>query len=434
MTTFNGKSYKSHTSCISEAEKYQGALYKEKKSKSTPHTPMVPKTAYVEDASSPDLNAHQLARVDVPPPAPSPPSAVDEAPINVFDFLVPDGASQANTPTTASSFVSPKRSKAHSSLTSPYIFGQGGFDGQAELHGDEGVTYGQGPIEKMSQRYDSELDFNMQVDSQFGPPLSNGEQTPAPSKSLDRKINKEQHSESKSDKKRKRVNVEELDLSATDKKSSKASQPVLHSGLTGGLARLLGKSDTRGVNASPLDVKKRSKAASLDGQGQEKRGLKESESHHRKRHRREEESDAADESNDRIAPKMKAIEGRKNMKAIEYHNGTSHNEVASKPIRRHDQSSSEFFLSLVDKDYTSQKGQSIWGALKSFHEGVNADRDDDEVGSPQLRAYEEKRLFRGLRMKLNRHGEVVLFSLADRERSASPMARTTRRARMIEAP
>lgn len=30
-TTFNGQEYKTHTSCISEAEKYQGALYKGKK-------------------------------------------------------------------------------------------------------------------------------------------------------------------------------------------------------------------------------------------------------------------------------------------------------------------------------------------------------------------------------------------------------------------
>ncbi|KAK3079084.1 hypothetical protein LTS18_005781, partial [Coniosporium uncinatum] len=77
-------------SCISEAQKYQGALYKDK-NRSKPHSRNNSKNehsqqalvrhAYVEDV--PDADTGAVAIVDAPPPAPSPPPAV-----NVFDFLV----------------------------------------------------------------------------------------------------------------------------------------------------------------------------------------------------------------------------------------------------------------------------------------------------------------------------------------------------------
>ncbi|KKZ65649.1 hypothetical protein EMCG_08510 [[Emmonsia] crescens] len=99
-------------SCISEAQKYQGALYKEKpdkskKSKSVtiaePPTSSKPRDPWVEDA--PDVDDIRPTHISAPPHAPTPPHALPrqepgkvststaiatpDAPVNVFDFLDP---------------------------------------------------------------------------------------------------------------------------------------------------------------------------------------------------------------------------------------------------------------------------------------------------------------------------------------------------------
>lgn len=74
-------------------------------------------------------------------------------------------------------------------------------------------------------------------------------------------------------------------------------------------------------------------------------------------------------------------------------------------------SHSEFFLSLIDKDHHSVKGQSIWGALKIFHEETTYDSSADD----EAKRAEEKRLLKGLRCKINKHGEVILFARPEAE-------------------
>ncbi|KAH0553385.1 hypothetical protein GP486_006543 [Trichoglossum hirsutum] len=108
--------YRAHTSCVSEAQKYQGGLYKENgKSKNSKASKaqkkgnnskaLVPRQPYVEDAPDPDAGA--LAIVDAPPHAPSPPPAAHAVlaqkperpalpPVNVFDFLVTDDTPNAS--------------------------------------------------------------------------------------------------------------------------------------------------------------------------------------------------------------------------------------------------------------------------------------------------------------------------------------------------
>src|ERR1700712_2201624 len=94
MVHFQGTEYRTHTSCMSEAQKYQGNLYKEKKPVKSPRQPqpqsqaLVPRPAYVEEESR---QTTAVAIVDAPPHAPSPPPN-----INVFDFLLPGGGTTVN--------------------------------------------------------------------------------------------------------------------------------------------------------------------------------------------------------------------------------------------------------------------------------------------------------------------------------------------------
>ncbi|OAX85025.1 hypothetical protein ACJ72_00585 [Emergomyces africanus] len=114
--------YVSLQSCISEAQKYQGALYKEKpdKSKKSKSVTIVepptysktpgPRDPWVEDV--PDVDDIRPTHNSVPPHAPSPPQAPPrqesgnaststavtkpDAPVNVFDFLDPSETPNAS--------------------------------------------------------------------------------------------------------------------------------------------------------------------------------------------------------------------------------------------------------------------------------------------------------------------------------------------------
>jgi len=131
--------------------------------------------------------------------------------------------------------------------------------------------------------------------------------------------------------------------------------------------------------------------------------------HRHKRHR--------EGSNGHSMEGIKAIEGSKDLKMIDYCESSGGALVKKPKTKQTDQcpqrSNSEFFLSLVDKDHHSAKGQSIWGALKMFHEGLHAEM--SETAYLGIKEREEKRLFSGLRMKINRSGEIVLFARPEKE-------------------
>lgn len=255
MQHFRGTDYRTHTSCISEAQKYQGALYKEKdkgkskgeKRKSLASDAMVPRQAYVEDAPEGD-DANAVAIIDVPPRAPTPPPASEAVgeladTVNVFDFLVTDDATKS-----ADRTPNEQRMTEH-----PAHYGNGDYahfsqypsNGSANGYLHHGFAYGNTPVPSSFARYDSwqELGDSQNSHGRLDPHFV----TPAPKDQLRRHKEKHVTISEGSDKKRKRQQVEELDLSSTKRPPSRdltmtdaPSDPrVLHSGLTGGLSKLV---------------------------------------------------------------------------------------------------------------------------------------------------------------------------------------------------
>lgn len=370
MVHFRGTDYRSHTSCISEAQKYQGHLYKEKK----PKTPLpkqrqavVPYNAYVED--EPTSNA--VAVVHVPPKAPSPPPAAEDLPpnVNVFDFLVTEDSPTKEAPalpTTATKAIA----NGHSNET----------NGQDPHYVSHGFAYGAQPIEPSFQRYDSWASLHPNPDTA---------QTPAP--------------RPKSDKKRKRHQLDELDISRARQDEEMMDAPMLHSGLTGGLNRLLSNPETEEVAPSPLEPMKRSKkdrserrrvsditqrTSSTSHRDERQRNgddrgrhSRRDGDHHRRKHRHRHRSSSSSSRHP----------SRKQVKAIEYSEARADNQLVGY------RNPAELFLTFVNKGPDSERGVSINKALKRYHR----ERGEREDG--------DKELWKSLRVRRNERGEFVLF-------------------------
>jgi cell growth-regulating nucleolar protein len=267
---------------MTEAQKYQGALYKEKpqkgnkQNKKQPDNSLTstngnsantkkPRHPYVEDA--PDADDPPAKKV--PPAAPSPPqtsktaapaskakvAAPAEEDVNVFDFLVTD-----QTPTASKLSLAGAKGPMTMVANARSVFESGKALAQYDTDVDDedreydiayeenGFSYGADPIKPSL--------YGNQV-----PNVSMDFMTPAPKKKEKKHKKKDIERSSPdptprttSDKKRKRGHVEELDVEAansrygddtpmTDAPSSVANNvgtPYLqHSGLTGGLDRML---------------------------------------------------------------------------------------------------------------------------------------------------------------------------------------------------
>ncbi|OKL62149.1 hypothetical protein UA08_02385 [Talaromyces atroroseus] len=269
---------------MTEAQKYEGALYKEKpqkgnnkqnkrqpdNSKTLTNTngnsanTKKPRHPYVEDA--PD--ADDPPSKQVPPPAPSPPhttaatgpaskskvaASTDKDDVNVFDFLVTD-----QTPTASKISLAGSKEQMTMVANAPSVFEPSKALAQYDTDVDDedreydiayeenGFSYGADPIKPSP--------YGNQVSN-----ISMDFMTPAPKKKKEKKHKKKDSSpdpepRTTSDKKRKRGHVEELNVEAanaryeedtpmTDAPSSVANNvgtPYLqHSGLTGGLDRML---------------------------------------------------------------------------------------------------------------------------------------------------------------------------------------------------
>ncbi|KAI9796311.1 MAG: hypothetical protein M1833_006396 [Piccolia ochrophora] len=429
MQHFRGTDFRAHTSCISEAQKYQGSLYRPDRSKDTktrtktPNQHNPPRKAYVEDvpdADSPNpltsitsiTSVAPPVAIGAPPHAPSPPPLAPSAPskeqaVNVFDFLVADETPNASRVALAQPEPEPMKMVQNA----PTVFESARHlqdvttvNASRETFGESryeetGFHYGEGPVPVMATD-------------------PRGYLTPAPAHESERARRRDREGEvdDKKDKKRKRVQVEELDLSAARPNTREGdavmtdAPPVLHSGLTGGLKGLLNKSSEYPPspdyssgdlgNPSPGSPLKRSKYANGDKPNNAITALVPVSRHSSSRHvvsasrphkhrRKHHRSHSTSHSS-------------RKLKAIEYRKSPSVDDTQGQLVVY--QSRAEQFLSFITKGPGSEKGYSINKALKRYH------RERAHAGFDVTKGEEEKQLWKSLRLRRNERGEIVLFS------------------------
>lgn len=421
MVHFQGFDYKSHTSCISEAQKYQGHLYREKDNKKAKNdrrksgnfdnnnsNAMTYKAAYVEDEDGGDSQA--IAVIDVPPRAPTPPSASEYAPlpenINVFDFLVEEATPSG---------------KERGSMENPR-YRRIADSQNPNAHDSEylanGFSYGDSAVKPGFDRYESYSQFEDSQQSSLMPPPTYV--TPAPK----HKERKEFRTTEKSDKKRKRGHVEDLDLSSTKRPVSRdepmtdapsvgSAGRVLHSGLTGGLSRLITDpefyEDRIDAGPTPISPIKRSKRegdfekATKDERRKSSYGgsqvssrtssTKMTDDRSRKRVSRRRDSFSSDDVERSSRKSQRAIEFSGDRPGSVQPSGS--NQLVSYRSR------AELFMSFVNKGPDSERGCSVNKALKRYHRERDVRNDEKEE--------EDKELFKTLRLRRNSRGEIVLF-------------------------
>lgn len=364
--------------------------------------PSVPNQAYIENI--PDRDDTAVAVIFAPPRAPSPPPSAHgpPLPINVFDFLVDDETPNASrisleAPREQMQMVAHAPPIFKSSTTSPH-------DSERELDWEEEVDE---VSEIVSSEHIKEL-----VPSKYLELY----QTPAP-----KAATYEAHAKPIStDKKRKRQ-VEELDLTQARRSSQELDEempdideqgrPMLHTGLTGGLNRLMPMSKFppspeysagSGPEPSLLSPIKR-KRPTLNGATIERRGRAANSQliKVRKARRSSDESRPRKHHRSHKNREQEELERVKRpIKTIEYHRTASPNFDAPNQLVVY-QSRAEMFLSFVTKGPESEHGYSLNKALKRYHR----ERGEHGLGKQE----EEKELFKSLRLKRNERGEVVLL-------------------------
>ncbi|WYZ34621.1 hypothetical protein EsH8_I_000897 [Colletotrichum jinshuiense] len=393
MVYFPGTEYRFHTSCMSEAQKYQGALYKEKnnnkknKPNNNQHQPVpnhqhdaMTQHAYVEDVPDVEFETYAYEGSDNGnspaeplPEAPTPPSAEDGH-VNVFDFL--DASATPN-----ASALGAKEATEETQLVR-YEYDAGAYldDDGAMVDEDPRalVQYGTGAI-----------------------PL--GFETPAPKHERRRKDGSE-----KKDKKRKRLHVD------TDQMMVDAPPTLAHSGLTGGLNRMMRpvfppSPDYSGGDvatpASPLKKSKHSKKKE-SSIGNNLLGLLSMNGTKTKTKKRKVSSSTKKHA---TTSHRHRSDGEKATKLIEYRPGSRDSKKGEDGDDEGNQMvvfrpRADLFLSFINKGPESERGCSMNKALKRFHRERSSS--DDSLG----KLSEEKELWRSLRMRRNEQGEIVLFT------------------------
>ncbi|KAL9091638.1 MAG: hypothetical protein Q9165_004714 [Trypethelium subeluteriae] len=471
------------------------ALYKEKKSKSQsqsqsqPKTPtneqsraLVPHKAYVEDAPDPETNG-TIAIIDVPPRAPSPPpaaAALQGQPVNVFDFLITD-----DTPSATKTSLPPVEDahliedKAHESVISdqppaytPAYHSQFMYSQPPPMPMDYGYSYGSAPLEPSFERYDSYADL---------PSAHQQYVTPAPKRERDTSSQRDGENDrkkgSKSEKRRKRNHIESLDLSlvrsASQDEVMTDAPPPLHSGLTGGLNRLMSRAglppspEYSGEASGPSPTKprqlkkdrpktdKKDKAKSQKAKSEKSHSSSQdkdaqprktsasstthsSRHHHHHHHQRSERSQLDDDNNNNSPPRHNGKRHRhhhhrhprhhsnsppqpprKQLKAIEYPRSETSAPAQSQQLVPYYQPNDRatHFLSFVNKGPDSERGCSMNKALKRWHRERGSEggsqggsgRGGTGGAARSEKWEEEKELWKSLRLRRNERGEIVVF-------------------------
>ncbi|KAI1809407.1 hypothetical protein GGS20DRAFT_303629 [Poronia punctata] len=394
MVHFPGTEYRSHTSCMTEDQKYQGALYKPKRQKpnhkenAAADPDSMAHRAYVEDAAE-EAGTYQgfampesggvggITFTATPVTSAPTPAVIDDPNVNVFDYMLDP------TPNASRVNLQPQQTPA--------------------------------PLGGGRQLIRFEEDVNNYVDeSGYMVDDAMAYETPAPK--VHKKKSKD--SEQKKDKKRKRLHIEtspgaidpRIDEDMTD------APPVLHSGLTGGLKSMMrpsqfppspdysGGDATENSPASPIKKKKQSKSKAtrtdsfgfkmlVAGPSKSKVSKKRKSSSESKEKKRRTSSGS---SSSKKAPKL--IEYRP--KSSDEKDDESGAMVIYRPR-------SDLFLSFCTKGPESDRGYSVNKALKRFH------RERTSSGDSLGKVMEEKELWRSLRMRRNERGEIVLFSIEE---------------------
>jgi cell growth-regulating nucleolar protein len=254
------------------------------------------------------------------------------------------------------------------------------------------VQYGNGPVE-----------------SQYETPAPKNERERERERRRERK-DRDLTREEKKDKKRKRLHVETRDLSPKEGDEEMTdAPPVLHSGLTGGLNRLLSRpsvfppspdySGGDANEASPGIPLKKTKSSKKRGRSRvdtlsnnimsliSTRREHSSEERPKRKHRRHREASARP---------VKA-------KMIEYKPLHENSDIKDDSQVVLYKPRSELLLDFVNKGPDSERGMSMHKALKRYH------RERHASGNSLSKGEEEKELWRSLRMKRNDRGEIVLF-------------------------
>ncbi|TGJ87786.1 hypothetical protein E0Z10_g962 [Xylaria hypoxylon] len=355
--------------------------------------------AYVEDVAEEyeeykDYEVHEsedeggYSYNAMPPAAPMPPPAVaDDANVNVFDYMLD---------------ATPNASKVNfQSQQTPTEYGGGRqlirFETDASNYVDEsGYMVDDGAMGQYATAYE----------------------TPAPKSH--RTKTKDVERELKKDKKRKRLRIE-TSPAALDPRTDEVmtdAPPVLHSGLTGGLNRMMRPSqfppspDYSGGDAgetSPASVIKKkkptksSKPRRTDSIGSNLKALVSGTSKSKVSKKRKHSSERTEKKRRTHSHSS----SRKDAKFIEYRAKSGDeqgNEGGALVVYR---PRSDLFLSFCNKGPESDRGCSVNKALKRYH------RERSESGTSLSKVMEEKELWRSLRMRRNERGEIVLFSLED---------------------
>lgn len=374
---------------MTEEQKYQGALYKNKKAKtgtkdhqSNPQDTMAHR-AYVEEVADFEGGWEDINAYVAPPHVPSPPLPND---INVFDF-------QVNATPTASTITLPQAngpSEAEASERNAVVrFEERTVYDDADMMADDEalVSYGTGPIPVGFTSYD----------------------TPMP------KARKRSDKEGKKDKKRKRLHVATHDLEMTD-------APVLHSGLTGGLRRMMDPTafppspDYSGsggeVGETPASPLKKSRHSRQHRSSRQEGGIGNNimsiltsggTSKSASKAKKRKSTSTTTSSKKRHSHSTKRLDTAKEPKLIAYNNNDGDEKRnGSGAMVRYDYRA-DLFFSMVNKGPESERGCSVNKVLKRFH------RERDASGDALSKPLEEKELFKTLRMRRNERGEIVLF-------------------------
>jgi cell growth-regulating nucleolar protein len=255
-----------------------------------------------------------------------------------------------------------------------------------------------------------------------GPVPTSAYRTPAPKTEQRKSRDREPTTSEKKDKKRKRLHVDTSAERSADEVMTDAP-PVLHSGLTGGLNRLLRPSafppspDYSGDGAgeaSPGSPVKKSKHTSS-------KRVKERESKRdtlsngimsligaapRKVKKRSEGEDRGRKHKKRI---HSADGDQPKPKMIEYKpaNGEPNPNGDRQMILYGASARASLFMSFVNKGPESEKGCSVNKTLKRYH------RERVAAGLGHSKGQEEKELWRSLRLRRNDRGEIVVFCAED---------------------